>query len=106
MSSPVYCILQCVNRSPSQVLLALSNLWPRSFDIYQGATGNKNDCVPHVQAVEKHFWSDPDCRPADPSEEELSTERRHFEGVRRQQLSNKVTNLLNRKPRPLIIEDY
>ena len=42
----------------------------------------------------KHFWSDLECKPLEPSTEETETERRHFEGVQRQKISNKVQYIL------------
>lgn len=43
-----------------------------------------------MQAVAKHLWSDPECKPGNPSAEELDLQRRHYEGLQREQLSNKV----------------
>ena len=46
-----------------------------------------------VKGVVKHFWSDPECKPLDPSTEELETEKQHFEGVQKQKASNKVCSV-------------
>jgi len=43
-----------------------------------------------VQAVLKHFWSDEQCKPNGPSMEEEDLERRHFEGLEGEKVSNKV----------------
>ena len=43
-----------------------------------------------AQAVEKHFWSDERCQPNPPSMEEEDLEQRHFEGLERQKIANKV----------------